>query len=176
MLNLSTVVKNRIVFGSRLAGYIGVGAGVPITTFAIKFGLFTKSVEATDAMGNVIQQPRIALNGWGIICIIILGRYLTSILKEIAESNQGYSMTKQCYDGVLKTLPLIMCYGICFFLNGVLTQIMFCLAILIVCRLAATPLNPLPKWKFEKTGIADYSDMVTNLTKYIKKIAGKEGD
>lgn len=171
---MTSKTKGRIVFWSRMSGWLGVGVVTPITTFATKFGLFVKQEPVVDALGNVVQQKGIAMNGWGILCCLLIGSYVMQILKEVVAANQGYSLTKQCYDGVMKLIPLIMAYGICFFLNGVIGQIMYCLAILIVCRAAAIPLNPLPKWRFEKTGVEDYSDILSGLTDIVKKL--KKGD
>ena len=171
---MQSKTKSRLIFWGRMAGWLGVGVATPITTFAIKFGLFSSNEPVVDALGNVVEQGGIALNGWGIVCCLLIGNYLTQILKEIAKANEGYSMTKQCYDGVIKLMPLIMAYGICYYLNGVLSQIMFCLAILIACRAAAIPLNPLPKWRYEKTGTEDYSDLLSGLTEIVKHFKKKE--
>lgn len=171
---MTSKTKGRIVFWSRMSGWLGVGVVAPIATFATKFGLFVKQEPVVDALGNVVQQKGIAMNGWGILCCLLIGSYVMQILKEVVAANQGYSLTKQCYDGVMKLIPLIMAYGICFFLNGVIGQIMYCLAILIVCRAAAIPLNPLPKWRFDKTGVEDYSDILSGLTDIVKKL--KKGD
>lgn len=167
--------KSRLIFWGRMTGWLGVGVVTPIATFAAKFGLFTENKPIVDALGNTIEQPNIALNGWGIICCLLIGSYVTQILKEVVNANKGYSLTKQCYDGFVKLIPWVMAYGICYFLNGVLSQIMFCLAILIACRAAAVPLNPLPKWRYEKTGTEDYSDLLSGLTEYVKNLK-KRGD
>lgn len=166
--------KSRVIFWSRMSGWVGVGVAAPIATFASKFGLFTKQEPVVDALGNVVQQKGIALNGWGIVCCLLIGSYIMQILKEIVAANQGYSLTKQCYDGVVKLIPLVMAYGICFFLNGVLGQVMYCLSILIVCRAASIPLNPLPKWRYDKTGVENYSDLLTGLTDIVKNLRKKE--
>jgi hypothetical protein len=175
MWQMKPTTKSRLIFWGRMTGWLGTGVVAPITTFAVKFGLFTKSEPVTDALGNVIQQKGIALNGWGIVCCLLIGSYIMQILKEVVDSNKGYSLTKQCYDGLMKLIPLIMAYGICYFLNGVLAQIMYCLAILIVCRAAAVPLNPLPKWRYDKTGEEDYSDLLGGLTEIVKQFKHKEG-
>ena len=168
--------KARAVFWARMAGYTAASVIAPVTTFAIKFGLFTKNEPVVDALGNVIEPKGIALNGWGIICCIIIGKFLVQIFKEIAAANHGYSMTKQCYEGAVKLIPLVMLYGICFFLNGVIAQIMFCLATLLVCQAAAIPLNPLPKWRYEKTGEEDYRDLLSSLTDIVKNLNKKEDE
>lgn len=168
--------KSRLIFWSRMAGWVGVGVAAPITTFAVKFGLFTESKTTVDALGNTIEHTNIALNGWGIICCFLVGVYATQILKEVVAANKGYSFAKQCYDGAVKLLPFIMLYGICYFLNGVLSQVMFCLAILILCRAVAVPLNPLPKWRYDKSGVEDYSDLLNGLADCVKNLKKKSGE
>ena len=172
---MTSKTKSRIVFWSRMAGWVGTGVAAPIAVFATKFGLFAKQEPVVDALGNVIQQKGIALNGWGIVCCLLIGSYIMQILKEVVNANQGYSLTKQCYDGVMKLIPLVIAYGICFFLNGVIAQIMYCLGILIVCRAAAIPLNPMPKWRYDKSGVEDYSDLLSGLTVLVKNLK-KKGD
>lgn len=171
---MTSKTKSRIVFWSRMVGWTGVGVAAPVAAFATKFGLFTSQEPVVDALGNTVQQGGIALNGWGIVCCLLVGNYIMQILKEVIAANQGYSMTKQMYDGVVKLIPYVIAYGVCFFLNGVIGQIMYCLAVLIVCRLVAIPLNPLPKWRFEKTGVENYSDILSGLTDIVKKL--KKGD
>lgn len=171
---MTSKTKSRIVFWSRMSGYLGIGVAAPIATFASKFGLFVKQEPVVDALGNTVQQSGIALNGWGIVCCVLVGSYVMQIFKEIVAANQGYSLTKQCYDGIMKLIPLVMAYGICFFLNGVIGQVMYCLSVLIICRAASIPLNPLPKWRFEKSGVEDYSDLLTGLTAIVKNLRKKE--
>lgn len=172
---MTSKTKSRIVFWSRMTGWLGVGVAAPVTAFATKFGLFTSQEPVVDALGNTVQHGSIALNGWGIVCCLLVGSYVIQILKEIVAANQGYSMTKQMYDGAVKLIPYIIAYGICFFLNGVIGQIMYCLAVLIVCKLVAIPLNPLPKWRYEKSGVEDYRDLLDGLTEIFKNLR-KKGD
>lgn len=172
---MTSKTKSRLIFWSRMSGWLGVGVVTPVVTFATKFGLFVEQEPVVDALGNTIEPAGIAFNGWGIVCCVLVGSYIMQILKEIVAANQGYSLTKQCYDGVMKLIPLIIAYGVCYFLNGVLAQVMFCLGTIIACRAAAIPLNPLPKWRFDKTGIEDYSDLLTGLTNIVKNLRKKEG-
>lgn len=161
----------RAVFWTRMAGWFGVGCVTPICVFAAKFGLF-KTTPTYDALGNTVSDVNVSLNGWGIIACILIGSYLVNIIQEVADAHTGYSLVKQCYMGVAKTIPLIIAYVVCYFLSGVMAQTMYCLAWLIICKLAATPLNPLPKWKYEKKGVEDYSDalkVLTGLVKTLKK-------
>lgn len=171
---MSVLTKHpRATFWARMAGWFGIGCVTPITVFAVKFGLFT-TVPETDALGNVVSDTSVSLNGWGIIACVLLGSYLVNIIQEVADACTGYSLAKQCYMGIAKTIPLIMAYAICYFLSGVMAQALYCLAWLIVCRLASIPLNPLPKWKYEKKGVEDYTDALKYFTGFVKTL--KKGD
>lgn len=159
----------RAIFWTRFVSWIAVGCGAPITVFATKFGLFTAEVPTVDALGNVVSAPNVSLNGWGIVACLLVGSYLSNIVKEIADATEGYSMMKQVWKGISDTLPLIIILTVCYFLSGVLSQVMYCLTTVIVCKLAATPINPLPKWKWEKKGVEDYSQISEVFTSLIKK-------
>lgn len=161
--------RSKAIFWTRLAVWILIGCVVPIVVFAIKFGLFTVEPSA-DSMGNPIETTNISISGWGIIACLIVGKYLTYIVKEIADAYSGYSFAKQCWQGVVHTLPLAIAYAICYFLSGVVSQIMFCLAILTICKLISYPINPLPKWKYEKKGIEDYTELTEVLTNFVKNV------
>lgn len=160
--------KSRALFWIRMVGWIGVGCGVPIGIFAHEFGLFTKTVTEYDELGNVISQTSTSLNGWGIISVILVGSFLTTILKEMAEAKTGYSLLKQCYVGLYKTMPLIIALAVFYFLSGVVEQALYCLTILVGCRLASIPLNPLPKWRYEKQNEENYETLTDVLTNFVK--------
>lgn len=165
---MTTVAKNRTIFWTRLVSWIGVGCVTPISVFAAKFGLFTKTTVEYDELGNAISQTDVSLNGWGIVSCILIGTFITSIIKELADAHVGYSLTKQCYIGLCKTMPLIVAFTVLYFLSGVIEHVMFCLIILILCKLVSTPLNPLPKWKYEKKGEEDYTTVTEALTEFVK--------
>ena len=170
------LTKKRAIFWTRFVSWLGVGCVTPIAVFATKFGLFKASVPMTDSLGNPIQNVNITLNGWGIISCLIVGSYLANILKEIANAHTGYSLTKQVYTGFSNLMPLVVAWSVCYFLKGVLDEAMFCLMVLIMCRAASVPINPLPKWRFEKQGIEDYSDFTESLTKFVKSFKKGGGD
>lgn len=170
---MTSKTKSRIMFWLRMASWTGVGCVAPVAVFASKFGLFTTTV-SYDALGNPIPNANVSLNGWGIISCIVIGMFLTSIVREIADAHVGYSLTKQCYMGISKTIPLIVAYAVCYFLSGAIGHLMYCLAVLIVCKIASTPLNPLPKWKYEKLGVEDYADALKLLSNFVKSF-GKRG-
>lgn len=170
---LNTVRKSKstqiFIFWIRLVLWLCASCVIPISTFAIKFGLFKKDASITDSLGNVITPPSISLNGWGIVSCIIIGYTINAVCKELIAAYPKYSLAKQWLTGFTKTvLPLIVAFYICMFLNEVLTHVMFCLGTIAVCQFVAIPLNPLPKWRYEKSGVEDYSSMLNCLTEFVK--------
>jgi hypothetical protein len=172
--------KSRLIFWSRMTAWVGTGCVAPIAVFATKFGLFTQSgyTTTTDELGNVTSVTPVALNGWGIVSCFIVFWTLIQVLKEVRQAYSGYSMTKQCIDGFINSvMPLIIIFAVCYFLNGVLDQVIYCLGIIIISRTASVPINPLPKWKYTVKGVEDYADplthLITTLTKNIKKGGGE---
>lgn len=167
--------KPIIVFWTRMLSWIAFSCVIPILVFAYKFGLFKKDATEVDSLGNVIAEPSVALNGWGIVACILVGFTVLRILKEIIATFPKYSFAKQCYIGFTKTvMPLLICFGVCVFLQGCIAQVTFCLGTIIICQCVAIPLNPLPKWRYERAGVEDYSDAIAFLTDFVKS-KKKEG-
>lgn len=165
---MQETTKSRIVFTIRLISWILIGCVLPISVFAYKFGLFREYTLVVDELGNVVSKTNPSLNGWGIISCLLVGSFISAIVKDISDAYVGYSLAKQCYKGICSTMPLIIAFAVCYFLKGVLDQVMFCLIILILCKLVSTPINPLPKWKYEKRGSEDYSTLFEAFTAFIR--------
>ena len=132
---MTEVSKKRTVFWTRLFSWLLVGCFTPIAVFSYKFGLFKQATPAYDELGNTIVRENLALNGWGIVSCLLIGSFIIAILKEVAASYTGYSLIKQCYTGLCKTMPFIIAYFVMYFLNNVISQVMFCLMVLILCTL-----------------------------------------
>lgn len=169
--------KDLLIFWARMIGWLATGVGIPITTFSIKFGLFNSYgyQVTTDELGN-ITGSHIALNGWGIVSVILLAFTAVTIINEIIDAySSKYSFKKQILIGIKnKIVPLAIAIGICFWLKGVIEQIIFCLIVIGIGQIAAIPLNPLPKWKAKVKGEEDYSDLITGLRTFLKN--KKKGD
>ena len=162
-----------LVFWLRMIGYVLAGVGAPVTTFAIKFGLFdTYGYETvTDELGNVVGT-QVALNGWGIISVVLTGLFFINVMKEIVDGYSGYSMAKQVLIGIYKKiLPLGVAIGVCFYLKGVLEQIIFCLATIGISQIVAIPLDPLPQWSAEH-GEESYSGLIERGIELFKRRKG----
>lgn len=163
--------KDLLIFWFRMIGWLAAGVAAPITTFAIKFGLFSEYgyKVTTDELGNVTGM-NIALNGWGIISVILIVFAFCTIIDEVIEAySKKYSMAKQCLVGLKKRImPIVIAIGICYFLRNCLDQLIFCLWVLGVSQIVAIPLNPLPKWKAEKKGEENYNDLISSAVSLIK--------
>lgn len=170
--------KGLLIFWARMLGWLATGLGAPIATFAIKFGLFDKGgyTEVTDEMGNVVSSY-VALNGWGIVSCVLIGFTAITILKEVIDAySKKYSLAKQCLVGVKnRIVPIAVAIIVCYYLRGVLDQIIFCLSVIGIAQLAAIPLNPLPQWKSKKKGEEDYSDLISGALSLIKDARAKKG-
>lgn len=176
---LKPTTKKKLIFWSRMSSWVITACIVPIVIFAVRFGLFKDSgyKVTTDSMGNITSVTPTALSGWGIISLILICWTAVQILKEVRDAYRGYSLKKQCVDGVLSSLiPLIIVWAICYFLRGVMQDITYCLGVIIIFRAISIPLNPLPKWKYETKGEEDYSDILTALAKLIKSKMSKGGE
>lgn len=169
--------KKLLIFWARMIGWLAAGVGAPITTFSIKFGLFnTYGYQlTTDELGNVTGSY-IALNGWGLISCILLGAAALSIISEIIDAyTNTYSLTKQCLMGLKnRIIPIAIAIGACYYLKGVMEQVIFCLMVIGISQIAAIPLNPMPEWKYRKKGVEDYSDVLTGLRTFLKDYIKKD--
>lgn len=167
--------KQLLIFWTRMIGWLATGCAAPITVFAVKFGLF-KTVEQNtvyDEMGNLVQTS-ISLNGWGIVSCFLVLWTLAQIVSEITQSLQGYSLTKQFLTGFKnRIIPLAIAFGAFYMLQGVISQILFCLGTIIISQILAILLNPLPQWRYKKNKEENYDDALSyalsSLTKTINK-------
>lgn len=162
--------KRLAIFWTRLILWLTFSCVIPICTFSIRFGLFQKNPTVTDSLGNVIQTPSVKLSGWGIIACILVWITVSSIIKEVIAAYPGYSLTKQWLTGFIKVvLPLITGFLACMFIKNSIEHLMFCLGTLALCQFIAVPLNPLPEWRYRKSGVEDYSSATSFLTKAVKR-------
>lgn len=170
--------KELLIFWLRMVGWVATAVVAPITTFSIKFGLFTEYgyQVTTDDLGNVTGM-KVALNGWGIVSVVLIAFSVFSVLNEIIDAYaKKYSYAKQILLGLKnKILPIAIAIACCYFLKGMMEQIIFCLTTIGICQIAAIALNPLPEWKSKKKGEEDYSDLISLLPKYIRGKMKKEG-
>lgn len=166
---LSPNAKRLIIFWTRMVVWIAFSCIIPISVFAAKFGLFKESSIQYDSLGNVVEASSVSLNGWGIVACAIVGFTASAIIKEVIAAYPGYSLTKQWLSGFRKTvLPLVIGFFVCLFIREVVAHLMFCFGTLAVCQFIAVPVNPLPKWRFEKSGVEDYTSTMSGLASFVK--------
>lgn len=165
-------IKSLILFWIRLIMWVGVSCITPVAVFSKKFGLFEEaSYEPVyDELGNIVNASPPALNGWGILSCIIVGFTILTILKEVSKAYVGYSFTKQIIKGICSAVPIAICFALCYFLEDNIETLKYCFAVLLITKLIAIPLNPLPKWRYEKSGVENYNDFIKTMSEYIKTL------
>ena len=172
--------KSLLIFWLRMLGWIGSGVVAPITTFAIKFGLFTETSYnvTTDELGNVTATS-VAINGWGILSVLIIVLTVKQILDYWIEAQgTGYAYSKQVLTGFKrKIIPLAILIGLTYWLNGVMQQLQFCLIVLAISQTASIAVDPFPAWVAKKKGVEDYNDVLTTSIKsLLNKVNKGKGD
>lgn len=173
-----TTKKEKVIFWTRIAGWVLTGVIAPIVTFAIKFGLFTETgyTVTVDELGNVTASTT-AINGWGIISILIVAFAILQAVKEVIYAQStGYTYAKQLLHGVKsKIIPLAIALGLVYYLQGVVDQLVFCLVVILISQAAAIALNPLPEWRAKKNKEENYDDVMSALVNAIKAYSKKKG-
>ena len=165
-------IKSLILFWIRLIMWVGASCIAPIAVFSKKFGLFEEaSYEPVyDELGNVINGSPPALSGWGILSCVLVGFTALSILKEVSKAYVGYSFTKQIIKGICGAIPIAICFALCYFLEDNIETLKYCFSVLLITKLIAVPLNPLPKWRYDKCGVEDYNDFLKTMSGYLKSL------
>ena len=125
------------VFITRAVMWAIFAAGLPFAFIAWRYGIFK-------------EQTAIALNGWGVLGIVILIVFFITLAGYIRKGiKPGYF--KQCASGFCKVvLPLL---AILLILEGIKSDIELfekALCVTIVCELVAIPINPFPQWLEER--------------------------
>ena len=123
----------RIVLWSLFAGVI------PVIFIGWRYDLFKKA-------------SNFKLSGWGLIAIIFIFVFLKVLVGYIRAGIKEYSMLKQVLNGILKVLiPLGVLLLLCVGIRSNIEQFIQALSCAIICETIAIPLNPFPKWVYEKS-------------------------
>ena len=95
---------------------------------------------------------KMKFGGWGIIAIIIVAFFTIAILKYIKVAlNSKYSMTAQLLNGFCKVIiPLLTFFLIVQAMHSDIDLLLQVMGVVIICEAIAIPINPLPKWAYEK--------------------------
>ena len=133
-----TVFVSRAIAWSLFAGIL------PFIFIAWRYGIF----RSTGA---------IALNGWGIIGLVILAVFLITLFNYLRRGMK-YSFAKQCVVGFAKIIvPLVLVMLVVEGIKNNIGLFQQALACTIACELVAIPINPFPEWleKQKKEGRAE---------------------
>lgn len=123
----------RIVLWSLFAGVI------PVIFIGWRYDLFKKA-------------SNFKLSGWGLIAIIFIFAFLKVLVGYIRAGIKEYSMLKQVLNGIFKVLiPLGVLLLLCVGIRSNIEQFIQALSCAIICETIAIPLNPFPKWVYEKS-------------------------
>lgn len=95
---------------------------------------------------------QIQIGGWGVIAIVIVAVFIFTIIRYVRLAlSAKYSLIAQCLNGFCKVvLPLLIVLLILWNIKSnidLFIQVMGCVTI---CETVAIPINPLPKWAYEK--------------------------
>lgn len=102
---------------------------------------------------NLFQTiSKMRFGGWGIIAVIIVAFFAIAILKYVKIAlNAKYSMTAQLLNGFCKVIiPLLTVYLIVYGFRDDIGMLLQVMGVVIICEAIAIPINPLPKWAYEK--------------------------
>lgn len=155
------------VFWFRFVLWAIFSAILPFSFIAWRYGIFS-------------SQPKIQLNGWGIIGIIIVLVFAITLIRYMYKGLKP-GLAKQCIFGFVSIiLPLVILLLLITSIEDSVRLFKQALACVIVCELVGIPLNPLPTWleeKREKEG-KEKADELTDLfwDKFFKKKEEKNKD
>lgn len=129
----------QLVFWIRFVFWAIFAAGLPFAFIVWRFELFT-------------TISKIRIGGWGIIGIVILGVFVLTVAKYIKLAlSTTYSLVSQWLSGIIKVIiPILAFYLIIYNVRSDIELLLQVLGVVIVCEFIAIPINPLPKWAYEK--------------------------
>ena len=121
-------------FWIRLLVFIGLAIVAPLTFLGVSYGLF-------DA-----KDESVSLSGWGILGFGIAAIVLISIINQTKKGLRYGSMARQCLDGYLALIPLIVFILILHSVKQNIDKLETFLIFLAMCEAVAIPINPMRKW------------------------------
>ena len=112
---------------------------LPFLFIALRFEIF-KSVS------------KLQFGGWGIIAIIVVAVFTFTVVKYVRLAlNAKYTLTGQILNGICKVIiPLLVLLAVLYCVRDSVIATVKVLGIIIFLEAVAIPLNPLPKWVYEK--------------------------
>lgn len=151
-------------FWTRLSAHFAVGTVAPITAILLQKhnGMFVAQL--------LFQESGTSISLWFIIIAMIFGITSTSYLRWWLKSLTGYSLTKQVVQGIKSTvLPIIVAALIVGAVSNFFVMIERILWILAITQSAAIPINPMPKYVWEKEDKEQYDGIIIQGVEYISK-------
>jgi len=151
-------------FWAQFAAWATLALILPVGFIVWRYDLFrTKTVTQFGA--------------WGFIAIVIVAAFAIACLRYAKAGMKEWSMTKQVIMGVCRiTIPLL---ALCFALRSMADSIdllVQALAVATACETAAIPLNPFPKWVWERTK-GEYESLIDYaFRKYDERKEAKKGE
>ena len=122
-----TVFVTRAISWSLFAGIL------PFVFIAWRYGIF----RSTGA---------IALNGWGVIGLVILAIFVITLFNYLRQGMK-HGFFKQCVVGFAKVIvPLVLVMLVVEGIKSNIELFQQALACTIACELVAIPINPFPEW------------------------------
>ena len=92
------------------------------------------------------------LSGWGMIGIIIVFIFIIALVKYIKAGFPEWSMLKQILNGVIKVLlPIGVLLALCMGIKSNIEYFTQALSLVLLSEAIAIPVNPFPKWVYEKS-------------------------
>lgn len=131
--------KEKKLFIVKVSLWVLFSLIIPVGFIGWRYDLFKKA-------------SQLRLSGWGLIAIIIIAVFLFSLTKYIKAGFIEWNLTKQIISGVLKIiLPLFILLMITVNIKNNIDYFIQALSCVILSELVAIPINPFPKWVWEKS-------------------------
>ena len=121
------------VFLTRAFAWAVFAAGLPFSFIAWRYGIFK-------------PEGSMAISGWGVIGIVILGVFFISLFRYIKQGMQ-MGIVKQCIIGFCKIIiPLLIVLLVVHEIKSNVDLFEKALIVTITCEMIAIPINPFPVW------------------------------
>lgn len=121
------------MFWIRAALWTLFSCALPVAFIGWRFRIFSKI-------------STFSLTGWGLIGIIIISVFLLTVIRYV-KRGLPYSFFTQVLNGVCKViLPLVTLYMMLHVIQNSIAMFMQVLGCVILCEMAAIPMNPFPEW------------------------------
>ena len=137
---------------------------IPVAFIGWRYSLFNK-------------VSSLSLSGWGLIAVVIIFAFLIVVVKYVKAGFVEWSMTKQIITGIMKVIvPLGTILAVCISIRSNIDMFIQALSCTILCEVIAIPINPFPKWVYEKSKGRFESTVDFIATKFYEKDKEKKGE